>query len=209
LAESPIPVGQPIVFDLFPCEIGGGYFYDFTRTWCLGHAPEPVAAAHADVLGAYHDALARTQAGAIGRDIQRAVCEFFEARGHPTVLTNPQTRQGYVHTIAHGLGLEVHEPPAFRLHWPPHPLEVGHVVTIEPGLYYPERGFGVRVEDTVWISPDGPRVLVPYPMDLVLPLRRSRRGPAKSTLRKGAAGKRKAKPPSVRRTRRAQSRPRS
>ena len=35
-------LGQTIVFDIYPCEAGGGYFYDFTRTWCLGYAPDEV-----------------------------------------------------------------------------------------------------------------------------------------------------------------------
>jgi len=94
----------------------------------------------------------------------------------------------------------VHEHPNFALlHEPPDVLRVGHVVTVEPGLYYPERGFGVRVEDTVWIGADGPQVLVPYPMDLVLPMRRSRRAPAKSNPRKVA---KKTSQGAVRRTRR-------
>jgi Xaa-Pro aminopeptidase len=109
------------------------------------------------------------------------------------VLTDPHTREGYVHSAGHGLGLEIHEHPNFRLvHEPPDRLEVGHVVTIEPGLYYPGRGLGVRVEDTIWISPDGPHVLAPYPMDLVLPLRRSKRAPANTSRTK------KAKPRPVR-----------
>jgi Xaa-Pro aminopeptidase len=206
VAAMPIPVGQPIIFDIFPCEIGGGYFYDFTRTWCVDHAPDNVAAAHAEVVQAYERALPLTRAGMRARDAQRAVCEYFEGRGHRTVLTDPQTRQGYVHTIGHGLGLEVHEVPNFSLlREPPDVLETGHVVTIEPGLYYPERGFGVRVEDTLWISPDGPQVLAPFPMDLVLPLRRSRRAPAKSAPRKSTAkstgGAKKARPHPGRRTR--------
>jgi Xaa-Pro aminopeptidase len=46
------------------------------------------------------------------------------------------------------------------------------VVTIEPGLYYPDRGLGCRLEDTVWVRPDGAmEVLAEYPMDLVLPVR--------------------------------------
>jgi Xaa-Pro aminopeptidase len=202
-AEMPIPIGQPIIFDIFPCELGGGYFYDFTRTWCLGHAPDPVAAAHAEVVAAYQVALPLTRPGTSGRDVQRAVCEFFEGRGHPTVMTNPETREGYVHSIGHGLGLEVHEHPSFRLpQEPPDILSAGHVVTIEPGLYYPQRGFGVRVEDTLSISPDGPQVLAPYPMDLVLPVRRSRRAPAKSALGKKPRGTKEAKPRPVQRTRR-------
>jgi Xaa-Pro aminopeptidase len=202
VAKMPIPLGQPIILDIFPCEVGGGYFYDFTRTWCLGHAPEAVAAAHADVVAAYDLALPLTRAGTTGGEVQRAVCEFFEGRRHKTVLTDPQTREGYVHSIGHGLGLEVHEHPSFRLlHQPPDVLQAGHVVTIEPGLYYPERGFGVRVEDTVWIGPDGPQVLAPYPMDLVLPLRRSRRVPAKRATTKRTGKKKEPKPRPVRRRR--------
>jgi Xaa-Pro aminopeptidase len=178
--KTPIPVGQPIIFDIYPCEAGGGYFYDFTRTWCLGHAPEAVTAAHAEVRQAYSMGLAGARPGAVARDLQRQVCEFFEAAGHPTVLSNPQTQVGYVHSLGHGLGLEIHEPPHFRLPFePPDVLQVGHVVTIEPGLYYPERGLAVRIEDTVWVGPDGPQVLAPYPMDLLLPLKRSRRVAAK------------------------------
>jgi Xaa-Pro aminopeptidase len=46
------------------------------------------------------------------------------------------------------------------------------VVTIEPGLYYPERGLGVRLEDTVWMRPDGKaEILADYPLDLVLPMK--------------------------------------
>jgi len=51
-------------------------------------------------------------------------------------------------------------------------LEPGSVVTIEPGLYYPERGMGVRLEDTVWVRPDGEmEILADYPLDLVLPVK--------------------------------------
>ncbi len=169
--DQPIPVGQPIIFDIFPCEAGGGYFYDFTRTWCLDRAPEPVEAAYQDVLEAYRSSMEATTIGTTGQGLQRSVCEFFEGRGHPTVLSTPKTRAGYVHSLGHGLGLEVHEPPYFRL--PPMPaenLEVGHVLTIEPGLYYPERGFGVRLEDTVALTAAGAEIPAPYPLDLVLPM---------------------------------------
>jgi len=45
------------------------------------------------------------------------------------------------------------------------------VITLEPGLYYPQRGMGVRLEDTLWVNPAGGiRPLVEYPYDLVLPM---------------------------------------
>ncbi len=75
-----------------------------------------------------------------------------------------------MHSLGHGLGLEVHEGPSFRnLEGNEDLLQPGAVFTLEPGLYYPERGLGVRLEDTLWLRPDGQvETLVDYPLDLVL-----------------------------------------
>jgi Xaa-Pro aminopeptidase len=177
--DDPIPLGQPIVFDIFPCGAGGGYFYDFTRTWCLDHAGDELLRLHEDVSEAYHLAMQRARPGADCRQLQLAVCEFFEGRGHPTVLGHPGTTEGYVHSLGHGLGLAVHESPFFRMtQGSTDRLQAGHVVTIEPGLYYPDQNLGVRLEDTVVIHEDGPQVIAPYPLDLVLPMQGKRRGQA-------------------------------
>jgi Xaa-Pro aminopeptidase len=130
-----------------------------------------------------------------GRELQRAVCELFEGRGHPSGLSTPGTRAGYVHSLGHGVGLAIHEAPWLSMPLePPDLLQPGHVVTIEPGLYYPERGLGVRLEDTVWIGREGPEVLAPYPMDLVLPMRRSQRGQASKPSRSKKTKPRRARP---------------
>ena len=51
-------------------------------------------------------------------------------------------------------------------------LQPGHVVSVEPGLYYPDRGFGVRIEDTIAFHSDGTLVnLSEYPYDLVVPIK--------------------------------------
>jgi Xaa-Pro aminopeptidase len=165
-------VGEPIIFDIFPCEPGGGYYYDFTRTWCLGHAPEKVQEAYEDVLDVYRTLLKSLRAGEPCRDYQLMACDLFEARGHPTVRSDPQSERGYVHSLGHGLGLDVHEAPGFSgLSSNGDVLEPGSVITLEPGLYYPEHDLGVRLEDTLWIRPDGsPEVLAGYPLDLVLPV---------------------------------------
>jgi Xaa-Pro aminopeptidase len=191
--EDLLPVGKPILLDLFPCEAGGGYFYDFTRTWCLGHAPDDLAAVHELVLQAHREALAAIRPGIQAMSVQERVCDLFEAQGHPTVRSQPDTRNGYVHSLGHGLGLEVHEPPAFRASAEGQAaLQPGMVFAIEPGLYYPEREIGLRLEDTVWLRPDGePEVLASYPMDLVLPVRSRRKS---STIRKGKRPGRRAKP---------------
>ncbi|MEX0788052.1 MAG: M24 family metallopeptidase, partial [Anaerolineales bacterium] len=170
LDGDPVRLGATIVFDIFPCESGGGYFYDFTRTWCLGNAPPEAERAYEEVREAYGAAVASLRAGAACRDLQLRTCDFFASRGHPTIREVPDTHQGYVHGLGHGVGLAIHESPSLSHLETNHDiLAPGAVVTIEPGLYYPDRGFGVRLEDTWWIRPDGSaEVLASFPDDLVL-----------------------------------------
>ncbi len=170
--DEVLQAGRMIVFDIFPCEAGGGYFYDFTRTWCLGYAPDEALALYEDVRAVYEQVMGELSPGASCRLYQKRTCELFEARGHPTVGSDPRTRQGYVHSLGHGLGLDVHEAPWFGgTASEADRLDPGVVVTIEPGLYYPERGLGCRLEDTVWARPDGSfEILARYPLDLVLPV---------------------------------------
>jgi Xaa-Pro aminopeptidase len=169
-ADQPLEIGKTIIFDLFPSEAGGGYFYDFTRTWCLGWAPDEVEALYKDVLEVYHSVFDRLEINAPCRDFQNLTCDEFEARGHATVRSKPGTAEGYVHSLAHGIGLAVHEAPGFsHVESNQNTLVPSSVFTFEPGLYYPERGAGVRLEDTVWANPEGGfEVLAEYPMDLVL-----------------------------------------
>jgi Xaa-Pro aminopeptidase len=154
--EDVVALGKTIVFDIFPCEAGGGYFADVTRTFCLGYAPPEVEKAYQDVYECHAKLLEAYEVGAEARRYQRMTCEFFESRGHPTVASDTQTESGYVHSLGHGLGLAVHEEPRFSD--TPHNTDVlrpGHIFTCEPGLYYPGRGFGLRIEDDVWIDTEG------------------------------------------------------
>jgi Xaa-Pro aminopeptidase len=165
-----VALGKSIVFDIFPCEPGSGYFFDLTRTFCLGHAPPEVIEAYEDVRQCV-DML--TDAYAVGQEAriyQQMTCKFFEERGHPTVGTDSQTEEGYVHSLGHGVGLAVHEEPKFSDD-PTNTdvLRPGHVFTCEPGLYYPERGFGVRIEDVLWIDDEGEvHNLTDFPKELVV-----------------------------------------
>lgn len=174
-APDLLRLGQTIVFDIFPCERGGGYFYDFTRTWCLGYAPDEVLAVYKTVLSTYRQVVSALKPGSIFKEYQFMTCDLFEAQGHPTVKSNPRTQSGYVHGLGHGVGLHVHEKPSSgTLESNTDRLLPGSVFTIEPGLYYPERGLGVRLEDTLHLRPDGKfEILAPYPLDLVLPVKRS------------------------------------
>jgi Xaa-Pro aminopeptidase len=168
--EEPLRLGATIIFDLFPRE-PGGYFHDMTRTWCLGYAPPEVQAAYDAVQAAFRRSQEMCAPGLPTSQVQRMVCELFEAAGHPTVLHTPSTNNGYIHTLAHGVGLNVHEAPYFPTFSDRYTLQAGNVFTIEPGLYYPERGYGVRLEDTVCLNEAGElEVLTDCPYDLVIGL---------------------------------------
>lgn len=171
--KDPLRLGQTIIFDIFPCEAGGGYFYDFTRTWCLGYATDAAQSLYEDVHSVYQQIMGELKVDNLCPEYQLRTCKLFEERGHATIQSNPQTEEGYVHSLGHGVGLHIHERPWFRSNAvPADRLVPGSVVTIEPGLYYPERGLGVRLEDTVWVRPDGKmEILAEYPMDLILPIK--------------------------------------
>jgi len=166
-------LGKTIVFDIFPCEAGGGYFYDFTRTWCLGYAPDAEAALYEEVRAAYEDIISRLEPATPFKTYQRMVCERFEANGHPTPLHTDAPTEGYVHSLGHGLGINIHERPwAGLTASDDNRLRAGTVFTIEPGLYYPSKGMGVRIENTYWARPDGKfEMLADFPFDLVLKMK--------------------------------------
>ena len=168
-----IRLGQPIVYDIFPCEAGGGYYYDFTRTWCLGFAPDDVTLLYDQVLQVYNQVTGDLEAGMPFTGANQRTCDLFEAMGHPTLRSDPVTESGYVHSVGHGVGLNIHERPfSGSTATTEEILAPGCVFTIEPGLYYPERGMGVRLENSLWVRPDGVfETLAEYPMDLVLPMK--------------------------------------
>lgn len=172
--SDPMRLGQTIVYDIFPCEAQGGYFYDFTRTWCLGYAPDSVLKLYEDVKSVYDTVKAELKLNAPFVNSQVRTCELFEAQGHPTVLHEPTTEVGYVHSLGHGVGLNIHEKP-FSSTFNPSPSDIlapGSVFTLEPGLYYPEKGMGVRIEDTLVAKADGTfEILADYPKDLILPVK--------------------------------------
>lgn len=172
--EEPLRLGEAIVFDLFPREAGGGVHHDITRTWCIGYAPDEVREVYDTVMEAFDLAHEIFAVGRPVREMQEAVMQYFEDRNHPTWRQNPGTADGYTHSLGHGIGLEIHEGYTISHLNKDDVFAVGNVITIEPGLYYPERGFGVRVEDTLYVAPDGQLLtLTDVPKDLVLPLRGS------------------------------------
>lgn len=171
-AEQALKLGQAIVFDLFPREMGGGYHHDMTRTWSIGYATPEVQAAYDDVIQALDVAVETFAVGKPTALMQDAVLDLFEAKGHPTTRSDSKTMTGYVHSLGHGIGLNIHEGPSISHLRRDDVFAVGNCVTIEPGLYYPDQGFGVRVEDAYIVTEQGELIsITPFRKDLVLPLK--------------------------------------
>jgi Xaa-Pro aminopeptidase len=166
--DDVVRAGQSIIVDLFPGEAGGGYHSDMTRTFCVGKAPAPLKHLFDEVLSAYHASMEAFRVGERCRAYQDLVCERFEKAGHETRRTNDAVSEGYVHNLGHGIGLSVHEAPLLGgAPGNPQVVEDRMAITVEPGLYYPSKGMGVRVEDLV-IARAGGRYenLTPFPYDL-------------------------------------------
>jgi Xaa-Pro aminopeptidase len=168
---QPLHTGQSIVFDFFPRLTDTGYFHDMTRTWSLGYATPEVQTAYDHVMEVFHLVDDTLKVGDDTSRYQQLTCDVFEKYGHKTPRTNPGTSDGYVHSLGHGVGLNIHEAPHFANYSTDEQIEPGNVITIEPGLYYPDQGFGVRVEDTVYVDEQGIiHTLTDFPYDLVVPL---------------------------------------
>lgn len=162
--ERVLKAGESIVVDLFP---RGRLFADCTRTFCVGEAPAALAKAHALVLDALNVSLEAVRPGVRGWTLHERVCRLFENKGFAVPDKNPGTQTGYFHLLGHGVGYELHELPSFRRTGPgTDELRAGDVVTIEPGLYDPEAGWGVRLEDLVVVTADGMTNLTPLPYAL-------------------------------------------
>ena len=163
--ERVLRAGESLVVDLYP---RGFVFADCTRTFCVGTPPRALVAAHAAVLEALRAAHAEALPGVRGWSLQEAACARLGALGYPTPIAQPGTTRGYVHGLGHGVGFELHEYPSFRRHAGDEGrLAPGQLFTLEPGLYDPEDGWGVRLEDLVALGSDGrSENLTPLPYDL-------------------------------------------
>ena len=157
--SGPLLAGQPIILDIFPRSEESGYFGDITRTVLKGEASSRQRDLYRAVEEGQQLALERIRAGVDGSDIHRAIEALFTDRGFETGERNGRM-QGFFHGTGHGLGLEIHEAPSIGKRRDI--LQVGQVVTVEPGLYYQGLG-GVRIEDVVVVEEEGCRNLTSFP----------------------------------------------
>lgn len=136
--------------------IAHGYCADITRTVVLGTASAQQREVYAVVQEANQLASAAVRPGMSGADADATARDYIAGCGYGG---------HFGHSLGHGIGLEVHEAPRLAK-TSDADLPVGAVVTIEPGIYLPGWG-GVRIEDDVWLSAEGPVVLTSLRRDLV------------------------------------------
>ena len=160
--RGPIRAHTPIVMDIFPRSESTGYYGDLTRTVVRGRASHRLHELYAVVHEGARLGHRLVKDGAEGLEIHRRIQALFDRQGYPTGLKGGRM-QGFFHGTGHGLGLEIHEPPSIGKR--PSTLRAGHVVTVEPGLYYLGLG-GVRLEDVALVTRKGSRNLTRVPKQL-------------------------------------------
>jgi Xaa-Pro aminopeptidase len=151
-----IGAGELVVLDFGA--LYDGYCSDMTRTVCVGEPSDPTARRMVEVVGESQAAGVAAVSAGVTVDAVDAACR--------SVISEAGWADAFLHSTGHGVGLEIHEAP--RVSWAStDTLEVGHVVTVEPGVYLPEHG-GVRIEDTVVVTEHGCRRLTNAPKDLTI-----------------------------------------
>jgi len=166
MGSGPIAPNEPVCLDLFPRDRESGCFADMTRTFVVGDPSDELLEYHRLCREALERSVAAVKPGVPGKDLHRITCEIFEEHGFPTLLSKQPgqvLKDGFYHSLGHGVGLEVHEQPT--LGRGPGELVAGDVIAVEPGLYRHGYG-GCRLEDIVLVTDDGPETLTQYPYDL-------------------------------------------
>lgn len=153
-SERPLARGEFLLID-FGAKVDG-YCSDITRTVALGPADERQLVVYQLVYEAQVRAREQVRGGMTGMEADALARDVISARGFG---------EAFGHSLGHGLGLEVHEAPRLAA-TAKAALPTGAVVTVEPGIYLPGWG-GVRLEDDVWLSPDGPVLLTDGRTDLI------------------------------------------
>ena len=133
----------------------GAYKSDLTRVIVTGKVTPKFEKVYRTVLAAQERGIAALRPGATAGEVDAAARSVIEEAGFG---------RSFTHGLGHGVGLEIHENPFFRRDNPTR-LKAGMVVTVEPGIYLPDWG-GVRIEDDVLVTPDGPEVLSRVPRSL-------------------------------------------
>lgn len=154
--NSPLAADEMVVMDV-GAEVDH-YAADITRTVSLGSPSRRQQAVHAAVLEAQQFAFELLKPGTLLKDYEQQVEQFIGEKLRELNLiksiSTESVRAYYPHRASHFMGINVHDAGDYE-----RPLEPGVVVTVEPGIYIPQEGIGVRIEDDVLITDDGLKIL--------------------------------------------------
>ncbi len=142
--QTELRKGEPVLIDI--AARVDGYFADITQQAFLGDPPGEYKDAYEVVAAAQEEGIRAARSGASAGAVDRAATAVIEDAGFGK-WTGPRT--------GHGIGLDVHEPPSV-IDGDETELVPGAVITVEPGVYMPEK-FGIRIEDTVIVTSGGPQ----------------------------------------------------
>jgi Xaa-Pro aminopeptidase len=146
--------------DVVLCDFGGamtGYCSDITRMFAVGEPPSEVRDTYAVLVEAQERAVQAAQVGTSCADVDQVARAVIAAAG---------LGDRFIHRTGNGIGLDAHEDP-YLVAGNDLPLQPGHAFSIEPGIYLPGR-FGLRLEDIVVATDDGPERLNHAPRDLAV-----------------------------------------
>lgn len=152
--STKLAANQPVLIDWGA--IWQGYHSDMTRTFTLGKWPKQIAEIYPIVLEAHQRAAAAILPGKSTSEVDRIARDFIAAAGFG---------DNFGHGLGHGIGLQTHEDPRLSHMLTGTKLEVGHVCTVEPGIYLPGVG-GVRLENDYVVEADGAKNLCSLPMTM-------------------------------------------
>jgi Xaa-Pro aminopeptidase len=152
-SQKVIEQGDVITFD-FGCNYQG-FNSDMTRTVVVGKATEEQKKVFSTIRKAYDESVQASKAGMKASEIDMI------AR---TIITDAGYGDYFKHSLGHGLGIEVHETPGISFRNVDDVLVENCVITIEPGIYLPEK-FGMRLEDDIVITKSEPILLTSAPRD--------------------------------------------
>lgn len=153
-SNRPIREHEPTLFEIWVC--ADGYWCDHTKNIVPGELDPRYVELETDLLGVYETAIGTLKPGASLAELDRSIRAGLGEIGYPGQPGHP---------VCHGVGARAHEPP-YAHQAGGGTVEVGMVLAIEPGVYWPEGG-GLRVEDNFLINESGAEKLCSYPDGIV------------------------------------------